>query len=166
MKKLAAINISTEDIELVLKGFEDLHQIHLQNVPEYYTSNNHITKKEITDVLTSNDKYILKLPNQKKLKGFIFCRKFKTNGDISVETIFVEGIYIYPQYRKKGYGFKLYTAAEIFFQKQDVFSFSLNVWSFNTSARNLYEKIGFKPVRIYYTRNNSLNVTKISKLVG
>ena len=60
------------------------------------------------------------------------------------KSAFLYEIYIFEEYRTKGFGTKVMNNVEKWLKDKDVHYFKLHVYGSNTGARRLYEELGFE----------------------
>ena len=85
--------------------------------------------------------FIMKGPNA---VGFI-----KLGMEIKRKRGCIDGLFLYPEERRKGYAKEALTLASAFFKKNGMCEISLGVFTDNTGAVKLYEKLGFKPYTVF-----------------
>ncbi|MDR0138030.1 GNAT family N-acetyltransferase [Metabacillus idriensis] len=75
-----------------------------------------------------------------KLAGFVEWRKLEN-------VLFLNNIYILPDYRSFGIGKKLFNTKQYLLTNYEVSRIELDVFSWNEKAMQWYENLGFKPIK-------------------
>lgn len=108
-------DIKQSDLKLINYGLKELNQPLLKEI---------------------KSNYLMYVFNNYK-KGFI-------NYTLSYEIMDIDGIYIFPNERKKGYAYSMMLEFFEFARSKGAKKIMLEVRESNTPALNLYKKLGFK----------------------
>ncbi|MBQ9552112.1 MAG: GNAT family N-acetyltransferase [Clostridia bacterium] len=138
----------TKDIEALCALFEALNQIHIDGRPDIFAEGeNPYSEKHVKKLLKDRNKRITVAENDGELIGL--C-SFTLNGNAyqtRKRQIFLDAMFVLPQYRRQGVAKALFESLQSFAQKESYEKIDLAVWSFNREAQRFYEALGFTEQR-------------------
>ncbi len=138
-----------EDIQVISTLFNQSDNFHSINEPYIYqhTNSDFRTVDYITDLITNTQSTFYVIENDKTVIGFVYAYS-EVKGGLPIHKsrkyLVIDNICIKKEEQNKGYGEQLLnhvvkTAKELHYS-----DITLNVYSFNTYAISLYNKMGFK----------------------
>ena len=88
-----------------------------------------------------------------KLVGFVSATLWEESLMVkNVKTVCLDNIYVFPEYRCKGIGTKLFKKIEDWAKKNGAVRLDLHTWDFNKTAIAMYEKMGMVPQRYVFEK--------------
>lgn len=139
--------LKNSDFEIVKSMLTCLHELHLNNRPDFYqTTQNIISKKEYIKMLNDNNKVCIGYEKNNRIVG-ICLSTIKTIND--VKTIYIEDIFVKPNCRNLGIAANLFNQIEKIAIKEKIERIDLMVWAFNNEALKFYASIGMNTQRIF-----------------
>ena len=135
------------DIEALHRIFEALHKIHFDGRPDIFSDDNPYTVKFIKRALKDKSKKIIIAEKNTGIIGLCaFC--FNDNAyQTRKKQIFIDDIYVMPEYRRKGVAKALFNYVKSLAEKEKYEKIDLTVWSFNEEALIFYKSLGFMEQR-------------------
>lgn len=144
-----------EDLTAVVGLHRDVHEIHRIAFPKLFKEVSEIEIREWFSQQISKPETRLWVADANPIVGYLlaFCR---TRGDspftYTVSWLEVDQVFVSADYRLKGVGRRLFDQAFSFAQEQGIDQVELNTWAFNDTAQLAFEKLGFKPRLIRWSR--------------
>jgi len=83
--------------------------------------------------------HLFNVQRGEKVIGFVWLKIEEEK-----KSAFLYEIYIFEEYRGKGYGTKTMNLIEVMLVQKEIVYFKLHVFGSNTGARKLYEELGFE----------------------
>jgi len=138
------------DYNDIIRLKKQVHEFHCDNRPDFYKKcDMPISKKEFEDILKSQDQEIYVIESEEKLCGYSFIKTLKFADNpliIDHNRLYVDDICIDKRLRKKGIGRALMKELELLCKSRGYKYMDLNVWNFNSEARDFYIKCGMKEI--------------------
>lgn len=133
---------------------QQLHQLHFTNRPDLFIDLEHpYSKEEYKKLLTNKDVIAIAAEENGKIIGICFVTiKYKSNM-VSMPIAYMDDLIVDKAFRHRGVAKALFSEAENQAKLLGAVRMDLMVWSFNESAKNLYESLGMKPQRYIYEKN-------------
>ncbi|QQR97750.1 MAG: GNAT family N-acetyltransferase [Sphingobacteriales bacterium] len=134
---MTTIRVSTkQDIEQLAILFDEYRQFYAQQ------SNIEKAKSFLTERMDKNESVIFVAENNGKLIGFI--QLYPTFSSVSMKRdIIMNDLYVYPEFRKNGFGKALLETAKEFCRENNCKGLWVET-AIDNPARNLYEKLGWE----------------------
>lgn len=127
----------TEAVYALLKTIADLHKNGRPDVFGELTSK--YTPEQVRERLSREDSGVLVAEYNSKVVGYVFCDIIKEGNGL---TLYVDDLCVDSSVRRMGIGRKLLDAASTYGKSKQCRCLMLNVWEFNKSAVEFYEKYG------------------------
>ena len=127
--------------------FGQLYQVHYYNRPDIFTPNQPINEKYFDEILNSTVKHCFVYEKEGKLIGAILYKEFETENYDSLKPrkfFKIYDIVIKQEFRRQGYGTKLFEFVKEQAKTNDVDSIEVEAWAFNDEAINFYKKLNMK----------------------
>ena len=127
--------------------FGQLYQIHYYNRPDIFTPNQPINEKYFDEILNSTVKHCFVYEKEGKLIGAILYKEFETENYDSLKPrkfFKIYDIVVKQEFRRQGYGTKLFEFVKEQAKTNDVDSIEVEAWAFNDEAINFYKKLNMK----------------------
>lgn len=131
--------------DIAPKSF-DIANYHIQSRPDILNERKLMTKKEFKKRIKIKGFIGLAAYEGDVLCGYCFCRiknfssKIKSNNKL----LWIDEFYICEQFRKNGYGTKLFREIERIAKENSCSLIEFDVWSFNETAQRFYDSLGCK----------------------
>ncbi len=135
------------DFSTLKELFGQLYQIHYYNRPDIFTPNQPINEKYFDEILNSTVKHCFVYEKEGKLIGAILYKEFETENYDSLKPrkfFKIYDIVIKQEFRRQGYGTKLFEFVKEQAKTNDVDSIEVEAWAFNDEAINFYKKLNMK----------------------
>ncbi|WP_254871098.1 N-acetyltransferase [Bacillus sp. Marseille-Q1617] len=87
----------------------------------------------------TNGHYLFNIKHDKQTIGYLWIKEDKEK-----KSVFLYEIFIFNEYRNKGYGTRAMKKIELWMKQHDLLYLKLHVFGNNREARKLYENIGFE----------------------
>lgn len=151
-------NVQITDYEMVSVLEDAVFKLHQEARPDYFVSQTHYSKEEFEELLARPVPISLAAVCGEQIAGICFGEitemsenTFRKGRKIAV----IEDLFTLPEYRGRGIASRLIEKAREQAKAEQADALELCVWSFNTSAMRLYEKLGMKVQ--YYRMEERLN---------
>lgn len=84
------------------------------------------------------------------LVGYCFCRikNFKSKTNQNSKSLWIDEFFVCNEYRRSGYGTKLFREIEKLAKQKDCGFIEFDVWQMNEAAQKFYDSLGCKTQRI------------------
>ena len=139
------------DINDINKLLFEVHDIHAKLRPDIFIEGKKkYNNDELLEIIKSNDSPIFVYAMDGKVVGYVFL-KIKTTSSESTylrKEVYIDDLCVDEEYRKCAIGSKLCDYVINYAKEINADAVTLNVWEGN-SAKEFYEKIGFKPQRVF-----------------
>lgn len=135
------------DFSTLKELFGQLYQIHYYNRPDIFTPNQPINEKYFDEILNSTVKHCFVYEKEGKLIGAILYKEFETENYDSLKPrkfFKIYDIVVKQEFRRQGYGTKLFEFVKEQAKTNDVDSIEVEAWAFNDEAINFYKKLNMK----------------------
>jgi len=113
-----------------------------QNVHEEGEEPSSKALKQLNNLLPQGNKtpnhFLFNIYKDEHVKGFVWLKVEKEK-----KSAFLYEIYIFEEFRSKGFGTEVMNYIEEWLNKKEVHYLKLHVFGNNAGARRLYEKLGF-----------------------
>ncbi len=154
MIRIANIN----DLEIINRLRIDLNDEHVQGEIKIFKDN--IYKEINQDTIECiNNKEIYVYELEGKVVAFALASDYEhseTFDKYARKVFYIQEFLVDKNYRRKGIGKELFSYLKIIAKEKGYSRLELDVWNFNQSAVSFYNKIGYKPYRIYmYTETEN-----------
>lgn len=136
--------LTINDFDIVESIIAKLHQLHIDNRPDFYIENEHpISKKEYKAMLKNQDKINIAYIVDDKIAGICLA----TIKDRIEKSIYIDDIYVLEEFRHQGIATRLYKQVENIAKDMGAKRIDLTVWQFNKTAMSFYKSLGMKTQR-------------------
>ena len=145
--------IRKDDYNEVDRLMKQLHKIHVNGRPDVYIDLEHPYSKEDFEKLVDNEEVISIAAEEKGVVvGICFVSMRNKSGMVTMRTAYMDDLVVDENFQRRGIARKLFAEAEKRAKALGAERLDLMVWSFNESAKNLYESLGMKPQRYIYEK--------------
>jgi ribosomal protein S18 acetylase RimI-like enzyme len=146
-------NIRIDDYEAVDNLMQLLHKVHVDGRPDLYTPLEHPYSKEEFEKLVYDNKVIsIAAEENHIIIGICFVRIRDKSGMVSMKTAYMDDLVVAKEYQHRGIAKALFAEAEKQAKELGAIRLDLMVWSFNESAKELYESLGMTPQRYIFEK--------------
>jgi ribosomal protein S18 acetylase RimI-like enzyme len=146
-------NIRIDDYEAVDNLMQLLHNVHVDGKPDLYTPLEHPYSKEEFEKLVDDNKTIsIAAEENHIIIGICFVSIRDKNGMVSMKTAYMDDLVVTKEYQHRGIAKALFAKAEKQAKELGAIRLDLMVWSFNESAKQLYESLGMTPQRYIFEK--------------
>lgn len=141
-----------EDYEAVDALYAHVTRIHAQALPQFFRSIEGATLPQefFAAILANEDAALFVAEQQGTIIGMIHCY-IRTTPSIPIVVprrfVQIEDLVVSERFRHQGIGQALIERAHQWTREKGLTEVELGVWEFNTSARALYEKLGYQATR-------------------
>lgn len=136
-------NLTINDYEAVKNIISELHKIHVENRPDFYSENDcPITLKEYKSLL-KKEKISIAFVVNNKIAGICLA----TIKNRIEKSIYIDDIFVLSEYRRQGIATKLFEQIKEISKDIGAKRIDLTVWQFNKSAFDFYKSLGMKEQR-------------------
>lgn len=141
-----------EDYDAVCALYAQVADVHSQALPQFFRplEGPALPRDFFANILANEDATIFVAEWQDTLIGMIHCY-VRTAPSVPVVVprrfAYIEDLVVSEHFRHQGVGQTLIERVHQWAREQGVTEVELNVWEFNTSARSLYEKLGYQTTR-------------------
>ncbi len=147
MPTLGVSSAQTADLEQLNDLMFSLHDEHHQQCPEHFKTAEEIEQeKSISRYIDDPECLIFVVKQQRKILGFVtghFCELISTvSKPVTMGSI--DELYVLPEYRHQGVARLLMATIEQRLAEYGAKQIFVEVWQFNQTAVNLYQKLGFE----------------------
>lgn len=97
--------------------------------------------KQLKERFVKEDNGVFIAESELKVEGYVFC---DIHQDGESKSLYVDDLCVSPDARRMGIGRLLMDRAKEYGKSKDCDFLTLNVWEFNSSALEFYEKYGLK----------------------
>lgn len=151
MKNCVVRQSCDNDAEAVYGLLKIIAELHKNARPDMFPNlESKYTLDEVRERLSKEDNGVFVSETDGVVNGYVFC-------DILTEgcgmTLYVDDLCVDPSARRQGIASKLMDRAKEYAKEKNCRMIMLNVWEFNESALDFYEKYGFT------TRTRHLELT-------
>ena len=153
------IRQATANDSLLLSGLcMDVQQLHAEKLPDIFK----IPQREefavtyFDEMLADPAVAIYLAEEDGETIGYILCKLFERPETVFTHAnrfLIIEHISVRPAARQRGVGFALMDRADRLANDLHITRLQLNSWSFNTTARRLFEKCGFEKTEHRFRRD-------------
>ena len=135
--------------EIAPKSLE-LAMYHARNRTDLFFEPSLMSKKEFKKRIKIKDFIGVAAYENDVFVGYCFCRikSFKSKDNEKSKSLWIDELFICPQYRRLGYGTKVFTEIQKIAKSNDCFIIEFDVWQVNESAQRFYDSLGCKTQRI------------------
>ena len=138
------------DIPAVLDLLAEVNLIHHVARPDIFKCATKYSAVDLEKIFADDGTPVFVYDDGEKVLGYAFCTVKIMSGDRLIndmKMMYVDDLCVDEAARGKGVGTALLDHVEAYAKEIGCTSISLNVWSFNESARAFYEKQGMRPQR-------------------
>jgi ribosomal protein S18 acetylase RimI-like enzyme len=142
-----------DDVAAIAKLYAELHEPHRERYPDLF--NDPIPERDLAALqkeIGDDDVLILIAEEAGAVVAFTRVLLVHTPEGRPLRSRrfgLVDDLVVSKTYRRQGLAAVLMAAAEAWAKQRRLESLEVTVWSFNDSARSLYERQGFEPFRHY-----------------
>lgn len=97
--------------------------------------------------IDDSNKCLLVAEENERIIGYLYGIINKTEEVKNDNVAYLDALYIDPEYRKKGIGNALIDAFKKWCINNNIKSIEVKLWTNNTEAKKLYEKVGFETIK-------------------
>ncbi len=116
--------------------------LHREGRPDIYPNlKSKYTISQVAERLSLEESGVFVAELKDKIVGYVFCDIIEEGIGL---TLYIDDLCVDPEFRKGGIGGALLDKAAEYGKEKKCRCMMLNVWEFNTSALNFYEKYGLK----------------------
>lgn len=137
-----------KDYESVKKINQEVHQLHVKNLPTIFNETSDILPESyFTQLLESDLSSVMIIEENVDVVAYLIIRTIETPNIAILKKrkyVFIDDLGVMEAYRGQGLGKKLINYALEFCKKIEASSLELSVWDFNESAIAFYEQLGMK----------------------
>lgn len=145
--------IRKDEYNEVDRLMQQLHKIHVNGRPDLYVDLEHPYSKEDFEKLVDNEEVIsIAAEEQGVILGICFVSMRNKSGMVTMRTAYMDDLVVDEKFQRRGIAKKLFVEAEKRAKALGAERLDLMVWSFNESAKNLYESLGMKTQRCIYEK--------------
>ena len=133
---------TVDDAMIVYDLLKIIADLHRNGRPDMFPNlESKYTLEEVKERLSKKDNGVFVAVNNNSVVGYIFCDIIKEGIG---NTLYIDDLCVDPSLRKCGVGTALMDYAVEYAKRINCRQVMLNVWEFNSSAVDFYEKYGFK----------------------
>lgn len=140
----------SQDIDDILHLLGQVNLIHHLGRPDIFKKATKYTRDQLEKLIKDERRPILVAVENNHVLGYMFGIFEITHGDnilIDDKTLYIDDICVDENARGQHVGQTLYEATKNFAREHGCRRITLNVWSFNDSAKSFYEKMGMHPLK-------------------
>lgn len=131
------------DIDGLLPLYEDLQRFHADCKPDLFTKEvNPYGREFIRDSICSISKIVYVAQENDRIIGFCSAVYNRNSFQTKIPDLFIEGLYVLPESRRRGIGTALYDKMREFADRKGCQKIDLSVYGFNEEAIMFYESLG------------------------
>lgn len=148
--------MKVEDFEQVHNLVEQVHNLHVKNVPTIYKDTDPLSFEDFCDQLNDINviSYVAEIENKIVGELIAFIKEIKNDKLlVNNKILHIDDICINENYKHKGIGTLLYKTAEEIANKNSCNCIQLNVWNFNKTAIEFYTHNDMKPIFTRYEKS-------------
>ena len=141
-------NAKDTDLEALLALNAFVQQQHTDALPALFKTSTEPQqiKKAFKDFVSDPNSFVL-LAEETEPAGYLFAQ-FQTHpanwARLELKLLYIQHLIVAPKFRRRGIATKLLSAALNAARIRGIERIELDVWSFNSKAKNFYLKNGFK----------------------
>ena len=141
------------DIPRLLSLLTQVDMVHHRGRPDLFKGPaTKYTDKQLRELLKDETRPIFVWTDENDtVMGYAFCifqRHIGDNVMTDILTLYIDDLCVDESVRGSHIGTKLYDHVLSFAREKGCYNVTLNVWAFNESALNFYQKRGLKPQKI------------------
>ncbi len=141
MNKPLIRNSNPNDTESVYRLLCIIAELHKNGRPDMFPNlTSKYTSKEVHERLSKEENGVFVAEQDGKVIGYVFCDIIKEGNGL---TLYIDDLCVDPEVRRCGVGRMLIDKAREYASQKGCALLMLNVWEFNESAVEFYEKYGF-----------------------
>lgn len=135
--------------EIASKSLE-LAMLHAKNRTDLFFEPTLMSKKDFRERIKIKGFIGVAAYENDVLVGYCFCRikNFKSMQNDNSKSLWIDELFICPEYRRLGYGTKIFTELKEIAKRNDCFIIEFDVWQLNESAQKFYDSLGCKTQKI------------------
>ncbi len=141
-----------DDVERINELLYQVAQIHAAGRPDLFKSaSKKYTDEELMNIIRDEAAPIFVACEEGKVVGYAFCIYQSTENSGLLQdkrTLYIDDICVDERARGRGVGRALYNYVLAFARGQGFDEITLNVWAFNETALDFYEKMGMQKRKI------------------
>ena len=129
--------------EIAPKSLE-LAMFHAKNRTDLFFEPSLMSKKDFKERIKIKGFVGIAAYENDVLVGYCFCRikNFKSIQNDNSKSLWIDELFICPEYRRHGYGTKVFTELKEIAKRNDCFIIEFDVWQLNESAQKFYDSLG------------------------
>lgn len=108
------------------------------------------SEKEYSELLNDPNSAVFVAEADGETVGYLICKIITENKNPvlkNIKTLYLDDLCVAEDSRGKGAGKALMRAAEVYARENGFYNITLNVWEFNSSAREFYRHLGYETQR-------------------
>lgn len=141
-----------EDIPRLEQLLYQVHDVHVNIRPDLFKKDcKKYNKKELLNIISSNDKPIFVFVEKDIIEGYAFCiiTDYKnSNSLMPYKNLYIDDLCVDRLSRGKGIGTKLYQYVLDYASNIGCYNVTLNVWNGNNEALQFYKSLGMEIQKI------------------
>lgn len=137
------------DYDQMIQLYQALDEFHVYARPDCFVHREEVYPKEhFIHNLSYPGGLELGAFEDDKMVGYAGATLWNKSGMVKdVKTVYLDNIYVLPEFRRKGIATKLFAAVETWAKEQGAIRLDLQTWDFNTDAIAMYQSMGMTPQR-------------------
>ena len=141
------------DMADIMRLLYQVEMVHHNGRPDiFHNGGSKYTDEELREIIADDMRPIfVYIGDDGKLKGYAFCifkQLLNDNIFTDIKTLYIDDICVDETCRGQKVGTALFEYVKKFAEDEDCYNVTLNVWSFNESAKKFYEKCGLVPQKV------------------
>ncbi len=140
-----------KDIPDILELLEQILHIHYVGRPDLFKGEGgKFNDQELAQIMANPKTPIFVYEENGKVLGHCFCDVKITSEQNNLKgqkVLFIHDLCVYENCRGRRIGQQLFERAKSFAKEQGLDRIELNVWEFNSRAKDFYQKMGMHPQR-------------------
>ena len=139
---------TTEDAPAIVPIALDVQELHVTGRPDIFKPGGCETASEIAARIESGDQFYWVAVDDGAIIGYAFARLIdepENRWKYASRIVMLDQMAVTERSRRLGAGARLWEAVRALAVAKQAERVVLNVWAFNTTARQFYERVGFAP---------------------
>lgn len=140
------------DTKAIGKIFHQVSVLHHQNVErEFVLPRIEDEERYLAETIDNKEAVLFVAEENKSVVGYLilYIQTYPEHFFVDTRKGFIGSIGVEENHRGKGIGTKMLNAAEKYLKENGIFVFETDVFIFNEGAERLYNRFGFKDIKIY-----------------
>ena len=147
--------LMSADYPIIDSYMQELHALHVQNRPDLFLPADHIySEQDFFEITTGNQHIALAMEDSGFIAGFLIAAlRTKSNMVSGPLTIYVDDLFVHPNYRGQHIATALFDEMEQQAKSLKAVRIDLMVWEFNEAAQELYKSLGMTAQRYIFEKS-------------